>query len=102
MGRAHSTGEGQPDARCRLKIRTLAQPACPVGGSTAGICTPLGFQIYPRNTSPAPIYRNEELILLQAEACTSSATPQVRWRTSTSFGGDRAASPPMPAPCRSR
>jgi len=59
---------GQSDARYRLKIRNLTQPACAVGGSAAGICTPLGFQIYPSNTSPAPIFRNEELILLQAEA----------------------------------
>ena len=68
---------GQPDARYRAKIRTLAAQRCPVGGAgTAGICTSLGFQIYPTTTSPAPIFRNEELILLQAEAFyfTSDAT----------------------------
>jgi len=60
---------GQPDGRYRAKIRTLSAPRCPVGGAgTAGICTSLGFQIYPTTTSPAPIFRNEELILLQAEA----------------------------------
>jgi len=60
---------GQPDARYRAKIRTLSSPRCPVGGAgVPGICTPLGFQIYPTTTSPTPIFRNEELILLQAEA----------------------------------
>jgi len=62
---------GQPDARFRLKTRRRPpdSPACPVGGEgAAGICTTLDFQIYPSNTSPAPIFRNEELILLRAEA----------------------------------
>ena len=60
---------GQPDARFRLKTRRLAVAACPVGGAgPAGICTTLDFLIYAANTTPAPIFRNEELILLQAEA----------------------------------
>jgi len=60
---------GQTDARFRAKIYTLSAARCPVGGAgSAGICTTLGFQMYPTTTSPTPIFRNEELILLQAEA----------------------------------
>ena len=57
---------GQPDARERAKIRTLAAQRCSVGGEN--VCTTLGFQLYGTTTSPAPIFRNEELILLEAEA----------------------------------
>jgi starch-binding outer membrane protein, SusD/RagB family len=57
---------GQPDARYRAKIRTLSATRCSVGGEN--VCTNFGFQMYTTTTSPAPIFRNEELILLQAEA----------------------------------
>ena len=57
---------GQPDLRYQAKIRTFSPCRPPVSGG--GLCTTFGFQMYPTNTSPAPIFRNEELILLQAEA----------------------------------
>ncbi len=63
---------GQPDQRYRTKIYTPVPnaPRCPVGGAgAAGICTSLGFNMYNASqTAPTPIFRNEELILLQAEA----------------------------------
>lgn len=63
---------GQPDGRFRAKTRRLVDasgapaPRCPVSGG--GLCTTLGFNLYATTSSPAPIFRNEELILLQAEA----------------------------------
>ncbi len=55
-----------PDLRYQAKIRTLAAARCPISGG--GLCTTLGFQLYATPTSPAAMFRNEELILLQAEA----------------------------------
>lgn len=55
-----------PDVRYQTKIRALSAARCPISGG--GLCTSIGFQLYPTPTSPAPIFRNEELILLQAEA----------------------------------
>ena len=57
---------GKPDARYRAKIDTLAAQRCSVGGEN--VCTKLFFQVYGTTTSSAAIFRNEELILLQAEA----------------------------------
>ena len=54
------------DARYRAKIYALTAARCPVGGD--GICTSVGFNIYQTQTAPTPIFRNEELILLRAEA----------------------------------
>ena len=57
---------GALDLRYVNKVIKLATPrAAP---QTAGIPTDLQFTIYPTNTSPIPIIRNEELILLRAEA----------------------------------
>jgi hypothetical protein len=57
---------GLPDLRYANKVRRLATPrAAP---QSAGISTQLQFTIYPANNSPIPIIRNEELILLRAEA----------------------------------
>ena len=62
------TTDAQPgDQRVARKIRTLESPRGP-SGEDVGIETPVGFKIYPSPTSPAPIIRNEELILLRAEA----------------------------------
>lgn len=55
---------GTRDDRLVEKIRTLATAR----SQTGGIPTNFGFQIYTSNTSPAPIIRNEELILIRAEA----------------------------------
>jgi len=59
-----------PDDRYTAKIRTgLTSRQGPVtsAGPTTGSST-LGFSIWPTNSSTIPIIRNEELILLRAEA----------------------------------
>ncbi len=58
---------GQPDARLTAKTRTLS-PARTAPGANLGIPTDVGFSIYPDQTTSIPIIRNEELILLRAEA----------------------------------
>lgn len=65
------------DLRYAAKIRTLASPRGPSGGAVNGIQTDVGFKIYPSQTSPAPIIRDEELILIRAEA---------RWFTGNKAG----------------
>ena len=63
---------GARDLRYQAKIRRLVnaqgQPISrsPSGGT--GIPTEIAFRIYPTDVSPAPILRNEELILMRAEA----------------------------------
>ena len=57
---------GAVDFRYAAKVTKLATPR--VAPQTAGITTDLQFTIYPTNTSRIPIIRNEELILLRAEA----------------------------------
>jgi hypothetical protein len=67
---AQNKADGTPDNRYTAKIRTgLPSRQGPIanGGPTSGAST-LGFSIWPINTSPIPIIRNEELILLRAEA----------------------------------
>ena len=56
------------DDRYVAKIRALDTPRSPTGGATNGIATSIGFQIYPTATTSTPIIRNEELILIRAEA----------------------------------
>ena len=58
---------GQIDARVTAKIRTLT-PVRTAPGTNLGIPTDVAFNIYPEQASPIPIIRNEELILLRAEA----------------------------------
>jgi hypothetical protein len=63
---------GQPDDRYTAKIRNL--PAGTVGEGPSNADGPtterttLGFSIWPAQTTPIAIIRNEELILLRAEA----------------------------------
>ena len=57
---------GAPDLRYANKVRKLTTPR--TAPQSAGISTALQYTIYPTNTSPIPIIRNEELILLRAEA----------------------------------
>jgi hypothetical protein len=55
-----------PDARVTRKVVALAVP---VGApADKGIAATYRFSIYPTNTSATPIIRNEELLLLRAEA----------------------------------
>lgn len=67
---AQLKANGQPDDRYTSKIRTgLPSRQGPVtaSGPTSASST-LGFSIWPTQSSPIPIIRNEELILLRAEA----------------------------------
>lgn len=63
--KAHLQANGQPDARF---LRKLA-PNTPVNPpQNLNIAAVWHFTIYPSPSSPAPLIRNEELILLRAEA----------------------------------
>ena len=59
--------DGTPDDRLGRKIFPLASPR---NGNPANRSIPAtqGIKVYPSNTTPAPIIRNEELLLLRAEA----------------------------------
>lgn len=57
------------DTRFAAKTRRLATPRTgPQLGTFTTIPTSLAYTIYPTNITPIPILRNEELILLRAEA----------------------------------
>lgn len=58
---------GGKDARVQRKLVALPAPR-PAPGSGLGIAATYRFNIYPTTTSPLPIVRNEELILIRAEA----------------------------------
>lgn len=64
---AQLQGNGTRDNRFVTKIRTIPTRNAP-GGAAVGIPTDVGFTLYPDQTTPLPIIRNEELILLRAEA----------------------------------
>jgi hypothetical protein len=64
---AQRQANGTPDNRFVTKIRSIASRNAP-GGIAVGIPTDVGFALYPEQTTPVPIIRNEELILLRAEA----------------------------------
>ena len=60
---AENKPDGTPDARLLAKVAQLAAPR-----TVQGVTTDRVFTIYNSNTTPIPIIRNEELILLRAEA----------------------------------
>jgi len=62
---AQSGGSGI-DARYTRKIVPLGSPVSPP--QNLNIPATLRFSVYPTNTTPAPIIRNEELMLIRAEA----------------------------------
>lgn len=67
---AQLKADGTPDDRYTAKIRTglqSRQGPITADGPTSASST-LGFSIWPAVNSPIPIIRNEELILLRAEA----------------------------------
>jgi hypothetical protein len=67
---AQKKADGTLDDRYTAKIRTGLPPAqspATADGPQSGTST-IGFKIWAVNTSPIPIIRNEELILLRAEA----------------------------------
>jgi starch-binding outer membrane protein, SusD/RagB family len=55
--------DGTPDARLLAKVAQLPDPH-----TVQGVTSDRVFTIYNSNTAPLPIIRNEELILLRAEA----------------------------------
>ena len=67
---AQKKANGSPDDRYTAKIRTGLPPRQgPVtGDGPTSATSTLGFSIWPTTSSPIPIIRNEELILLRAEA----------------------------------
>ena len=67
---AQLKADGTPDNRYTAKIRAglpLRQGPTANGSGTSATST-LGFTIWANNTAPIPMIRNEELILLRAEA----------------------------------
>lgn len=60
---AQNKPDGTPDARLLSKVVQLPAPR-----TVQGVTTDRVFSIYNANTTPIPIIRNEELILLRAEA----------------------------------
>ena len=64
---AEQRADGTPDLRYQRKIKILATPR-KAQNPTLGVTTPIQQNVYPSATSPAPIVRNEELILIRAEA----------------------------------
>jgi len=66
---AQLQASGQPDARYLAKIRTgLPSRQGPNAGGPTSAASTLGFSMWPTTSSPIPVIRNEELILLRAEA----------------------------------
>lgn len=64
---AQNQASGAPDARMTRKVAALSPPkAAP--GTNNGIPATAYFTMYPTNVSSVPIIRNEELLLLRAEA----------------------------------
>jgi hypothetical protein len=66
---APTRADGTPDLRLAAKTTALATPVNP-SFCASGSCIPtsLGFRRYPEQTTPIPIIKNEELVLLRAEA----------------------------------
>ncbi len=65
---------GEPDLRFSTKVVRLDDPV--QDQASQGISSDLDFTLYPNPSADVPIIRNEELILLRAEAnlaCTGSA-----------------------------
>jgi hypothetical protein len=60
---AQRKADGSLDARVGRKVAPLVPPR-----TVQGVTTDVLFTIYPSNVAPIPIIRNEELILLRAEA----------------------------------
>ena len=62
--------DGSLDARVQRKVTTLSEPH-----TVQGVTTDKLFTIYASSSAPIPIIRNEELILLRAEANIGLNTP---------------------------
>lgn len=64
---APARADGTPDLRYQAKLKPLV-PALTTGSAVPGIATDQAFKLYPDLTSPIPMIRSEELVLLRAEA----------------------------------
>lgn len=64
---AQLQANGSRDNRFVTKIRSIPTRNAP-GGIAVGTATDVGFTLYSEQTTPLPVLRNEELILLRAEA----------------------------------
>lgn len=62
---APKKADGSLDNRYVAKVTTRPTRSAPQG---LGIPSSIGFQLYPTGASPIPVIRNEELILIRAEA----------------------------------
>jgi hypothetical protein len=62
---AQLKANGSPDDRYTSKVGSRPTRQAPQG---LGVASSLGFNIYPATTTSIPIIRNEELLLLRAEA----------------------------------
>ncbi len=62
--------DGTADNRYLAKVGTRPPRQAPQG---LGIPSSIGFNLYPTTTSPIPIIRNEELILIRAEALLATS-----------------------------
>jgi hypothetical protein len=60
---AQKKADNKPDDRFTRKVTTAKKP-----GAQQGLASTLAFAMYTSPTSPVPIIRNEELILIRAEA----------------------------------
>jgi starch-binding outer membrane protein, SusD/RagB family len=86
---AQSNG-GVPDLRMTAKTTTIAAKI-PPGNPAPGAPTTVGFRMYTSNTASVPVIRNEELILLRAEANIglnnlAAALPDINFVRTTSGG----------------
>lgn len=64
---AETRADGTPDLRYQRKIELLDAPRTGAPGA-GSIPTPLGFKIYPATSTPVPIIRAEELMLIRGES----------------------------------
>jgi starch-binding outer membrane protein, SusD/RagB family len=81
---------GVPDLRMTAKTTTIAAKI-PPGNPAPGAPTTVGWRIYTSNTASIPLIRNEELILLRAEANIglnnlAAALPDINFVRTTSGG----------------
>jgi hypothetical protein len=93
------------DARYIAKITALAKPVTNTGDSS--LTTDIGFVLYTSASTPVPVIRNEELILIKAEALWFSNASQhaaaitelniVRKNSGKLVGLGEAGGPPAPA-----
>ena len=86
---AQLRANGQPD------LRLTSKTAVGVSRVVVQVQGTYKFTNYPTSTSPVPILKNEELILLRAEARYQNGDVPARSRTSTSFVSNSGGLDPL-------